>query len=133
MKTAFLIFTIFTPLFTNAQPQSQAQCAATVRARTSFFNDEQIKTLCKDNKMDVVNCTVTQMQGSRMTGTFEKSLDKCRMQWDVKVPKPSPSPSATGSAAPAGPTDSATKEPAKVKVPAQFVPVGDEDEDKSGK
>jgi|GEM_PF-3776903 hypothetical protein len=67
----------------SAQSPTQSQCEATVRARAPMSIDKgKIKKLCEDNSMDVINCTITQVQGAWFTANFDSALKRCKADWE---------------------------------------------------
>ncbi|MNS97660.1 hypothetical protein D3C72_1320010 [compost metagenome] len=82
--TRFLAFTaVSISLSALAQVPTQTQCEATVRARAPMSVDKKkIKTLCEENSMAVIDCTITQVQGSWFTANFESALKRCRADWN---------------------------------------------------
>lgn len=82
MRTLIALIVFAATLPSLAQVQTQSQCEATVRARAPIsMKSSDIKKLCQDNSMAVVDCTLTQIQGARFSATYEDALKRCRADW----------------------------------------------------
>ena len=75
-------FSLCTALSAGAQIQTTNQCIATTQARASLtLTKAEIRNLCENNSDEVVNCTVTMMQGNHFSGNLAQSLKDCRRQF----------------------------------------------------
>ncbi len=102
MKLA-LFLTVLLPLSSWAQNQSQQQCVTSVRARAGMtVSADQAEKLCKENTGEVVDCTLTSLQGSRFSANYDSSVKDCRSRWNNTPPM-----QHVPAAAPAAPTKSA--------------------------
>lgn len=73
---------LLVPASASAQVQTTDQCLATTRARAGFtLTRGEIKSLCENNSDEVVNCTITLMQGYRFSGNLSQSVKDCRKQF----------------------------------------------------
>lgn len=89
MRNAFSLFVFGAslclfraPLTAQAQVQTTNQCLATTRARAGFtLTKAEIRDLCENNSDEVVNCTITMMQGYRFSGNLSQSVKDCRKQF----------------------------------------------------
>jgi hypothetical protein len=78
---AFIVFAATLPAL--AQVQTQSQCEATVRARAPIsMKSSEIKNLCQNNSMAVVDCTLTQIQSAHISTTYDEALKRCRADWN---------------------------------------------------
>lgn len=110
MKVTLSLLTILLPVFGWAQNQSQKDCVTSVKARAGMtVSSAEAEKLCKENTAEVVDCTLTSLQGSRFSATYDGSVKACRARWyntpptqDTPAPAAAPAKSAAPAEAPKG-------------------------------